>query len=252
MNIIKIILLIFLFNFILGFLIEGFFDFENIPKKYGDSITDIKAPPTNKGVPKIIHHICPKDFTRWHPKWFHCYASWLRVFPKEEYNHMHWFDDELHEVIKSDGNEWFLPIFEGYNVNIKRIDMVRPFLLYKYGGVYADMDIEVHKNFFDQLHEEKVSIVESPYKGNEEISNCLMASPVGNNYWLLVIDRCYKHKDTYTLLATGPQLFSEIYREHPDLVHVLPDKLFNPAPWFDENKEIYTIHLNTVMWDGSQ
>jgi len=249
MDTLKIILFIFLFYFIFGFLIEGFYDFENIPKKYGENILDIKTSP-HKGIPKIIHHICPKDFMRWHIKWFKCYASWLIVFPKEEYTHMHWFDDELDKVIKNehDGYEWFLPIFEGYPHHIKRIDIVRPFLLYKYGGVYADMDIEVYKNFFDQLHEEKVSIVESPYKGNEEISNCLVASPIGHYYWLLLLDRCYKYTDKYTLLATGPQLYSEIYKEHPELVHVLTDVLFNPAPWFEENKNIYTKHLNTVMW----
>ena len=252
MNIIvKIILFIILFNFILGFIIEGFYDFENIPKKYGDEIPDIKVT-QNKGVPKIIHHVCPKDFRRWHPKWFHCYASWLRVFPKEEYTHMHWFDDELEEVIKNDGFEWFLPTFQNYNVNIKRIDMVRPFILYKYGGVYADMDIEVYKNFFDQLHEEKASIVESPYKSNENIANCLMGSPPGHHFWLLVIDRCYRYVNEYTLLSTGPQLFDRVHKDHPDLVHILPDKLFNPAPWFEENPDIYTKHFNTVMWDGSQ
>jgi hypothetical protein len=250
MHIIKIILIIFLLYFTFGILIEGFFNFENIPSKYGDAIPDIKISP-NKGIPKIIHHICPKDFRRWHPKWFHCYGSWLRVFPKEEYTHMHWFDDELEEVIKNDGFEWFLPTFQNYNVNIKRIDMVRPFLLYKYGGIYADMDIEVYKNFFDQLHEEKVSIVESPYKGNENIANCLMASPVGNHFWLLVIDRCYRYVNEYTLLSTGPQLYDKVYAEHQDLVHVLPDRLYNPAPWFEENPDIYTKHFNTVQWDGS-
>lgn len=247
MNIIKIILLIFLFNFILGFLIEGFFDFENIPKKYGDAISDIKVSP-NKGVPKIIHHICPKDFRRWHPKWFYCYESWIRVFPKKEFTHMHWFDDELEEVIKNYGFEWFLPTFQNYNVNIKRIDMVRPFILYKYGGIYGDMDIQVYKNFYDQLHEEKVSMAESPYKGNENITNCLMASPIGNHFWLLVIDRCYRYVNEYTLLSTGPQLYDKVNDEHPGLVHVLPDVLFNPPPWAEENKDIYTKHLNTVAW----
>ena len=250
-TIIKIIVFILLFNLIIGFLIEGFFDFENIPKEYGKKIEDIKKSP-NKVVPKIIHHICPKDFRRWHSKWFFCYESWLRVFPKEEYTHMHWFDDELDQVIKNDGYEWFLPIFESYDVNIKRIDMVRPFILYKYGGVYADMDIEVYKNFFDQLHEEKVSIAESPYKGNEEISNCLMASPVNHYFWLLIIDRCYKYRDKYTLLSTGPQLISQVYSEHKELVHILPDKLFNPAPWFEKNPDIYAKHFNTVMWDGTK
>lgn len=251
MIIVKIILFIFLFYLFFGYLIENFFDFENIPKKYGDIIKDIKKSPTT-GVPKIIHHICPKDFRKWHSKWFFCYESWIRIFPKEEYTHMHWFDDELDQVIKNDGYEWFLPIFNSYDVNIKRIDMIRPFLLYKYGGIYADMDIEVYKDFFSELSPDKVSIAESPYKGNEFISNCLMSSPPNHYFWLLIIDRCYRYREKYTLLSTGPQLFTQIYEEHKDLVHVLPDTLFNPAPWFPKNDKIYVRHFNTVMWDGGK
>ena len=75
-----------------------------------------------------------------------------------------------------------------------------------------------------------------------------MASPPGHHFWLLVIDRCYRYVNEYTLLSTGPQLFDRVHKDHPDLVHVLPDKLFNPAPWFEENPDIYTKHFNTVMW----
>lgn len=248
-NFIKIILIILFFNIILGYLIEGFFEFENIKKNY--NIENINISPEN-GVPRIIHHICPKDFTRWHSKWFYCYESWLRIFPKEEFTHMHWYDDELHNIIEKDGFEWFLPIFNAYDVNIKRIDMIRPFILYKFGGVYADMDIQVYKNFFSELSDSKVSIAESPYKGNEEITNCFMGSPPKHNFWLLIIDRCYRYRDKYTLLSTGPQLISEVYKENPQLVHVLSDKLFNPAPWFEENPDIYLKHYNTVMWDGTK
>jgi hypothetical protein len=88
-------------------------------------------------------------------------------------------------------------------------------------------------------------MAKSPYKCNEEISNCIMASSIGHYFWLLVIDRCYSHKEKYTLLSTDPQLFSEIYAENKDMVHVLPDRLFNHAPWFEENHDIYAKHYNT-------
>jgi hypothetical protein len=247
--IIQLFLVLLIIYFFVYYGIETFFDFKNIPKEYSYSVDDINISPVS-GIPKIIHHICPKDFRRWNPKWFTGLESWLRIFPKTEYKHMFWYDDELHKVIEEDF-PWFLDVFNSYDKNIKRIDMVRPFILYKYGGIYADMDIEVYKNFYDQLHKEKVSMVESPYKGNENISNCLMASPIGNYFWLLVIDRCYRYITEYTLLSTGPQLYDKVHADYPDLVYILPDKLFNPAPWFEENKDIYTKHLNTVMWDGS-
>jgi mannosyltransferase OCH1-like enzyme len=243
----KIIIVIILIYFIIYYILESFFDFENIPKEYGNDIDDILISKDSNGVPKIIHHICPKDFKRWHQKWFYCYESWLRLFPSPEYTHMHWFDDELHKVIDEDF-PWFLEVFNSYGENIKRIDMVRPFILYKYGGIYADMDYYVYSNFYDDLAQDKVSICESPYKGNEEITNALMSSPKNSNYWLLVIDECYKHRDTYVLLSTGPQLISKIYKEYPQLVHVLPYPIFNPPPWDAHSEAVKCKHYNTVMW----
>jgi mannosyltransferase OCH1-like enzyme len=245
-QLVKIIIIILLIYLILNYYIENFFDFENIPKEYGTNIDNIKVSNTSN-IPKIIHHICPKDFTKWHEKWFLCYESWLRVFPKSEYTHMMWYDDELHKIIEEDF-PWFLDVFNKYDQNIKRIDMVRPFILYKYGGIYADMDYQVFINFYDKLAQDKVSICESPYKGNEEITNALMASPKYNNFWLLVIDECYKHIDTYVLLSTGPQLISRIYSQYPDLVNVLPYNLYNPLPWDVTTEHTISKHYNTVAW----
>ena len=229
---------------------EYFYDFENVPKKYGENIND-KYELNGNGIPKIIHHICPRDFNRWHAKWFVCYESWLRIFPKPEYTHMHWYDDELHKVIEED-YPWFLEVFNGYTENIKRIDMVRPFILYKYGGIYADMDFQVFKNFYDNLPKDRVSICESPYKGNEENTNALMASPQGSNFWLFVIDECYKHRDTYVLLSTGPQLLRSVNQTHPDiinkLVNILPYNLYNPPPWDQTDENTISKHYNTVAW----
>ena len=221
---------------------EDFYDFTNIPKEYNN----INIVPV-VGVPKIIHHICPKDFNRWHPKWFICYESWLRLYPKPEYEHMHWYDDELHKFIESDF-PWFLEVFNSYDQNIKRIDMVRPFILYKYGGIYADMDYIAISNFYEDLSCDKVSICESPHKENEDITNALMASPIKNNFWLLVIDECYNHRDTYVLLSTGPQLITKIYHTNRDLVYVLPFTIYNPPPWDIKHDIIKAKHYNTSVW----
>jgi len=243
----KIILTVIFIYFIIYYCIEKFYNFENIPKDYGNDIDNIEVSNTS-GIPKIIHHVCPKDFKRWHPKWFICYESWLRVFPEPEYTHMHWYDDELHKIVEEEA-PWFLKIFNSYTENIKRIDMVRAFFLYKYGGIYADMDYIVYTNFYDDLDQNKVNLCESPYKGNENVTNALMASPPKNNFWLLIIDECYYHVDTYVLLSTGPQLFDRVHKKVPDVVHVLPYPIFNPPPWDNENVDIIKAkHFNTVVW----
>jgi mannosyltransferase OCH1-like enzyme len=246
MIILFIILTIVLIYFLTIVLTEHFFEFENIPKDYGNDIDNIKVS-NSSNIPKIIHHICPKDFRRWNKKWFCCYESWFKHFPEPEYTHMHWYDDELHKIVEEDF-PWFLDIFNSYDQNIKRIDMVRPFILYKYGGIYGDMDYMIFKNFYDELDPDRVSLCESPFKGNEDITNALMSSPPKNNFWLLVLDECYKHRDTYVLLSTGPQLLTRIYQFYPDLVHVLPSKNFNPFDWEPKTDDLFARHYNTYAW----
>lgn len=242
-----IILIIFLYIIICGN--EGFFDFENIPKTFNQEVTDIYKSPI-QGVPKIIHHICPRDFKKWNKKWVIGYESTLKVFPSDEFTHMHWYDDELDKFIEAE-YPWFLNIFKMYDINIKRIDIVRPFILYKYGGIYLDMDYVVYKNFFDNLSSDKVSTPESPYKHNEHIQNAFLCSPPKHNFWLLILDECYKHKDEHVFNATGPQLYSQIYFKYPELVHILPIDLYNPDISDKEsfnNDKIYAKHLLSTHW----
>ena len=228
---------------------ENFYDFKNIPKTFNESVTDINKSP-EEGIPKIIHHICPNDFKKWHPTWLLCYESWIRYYPKSEYKHMHWDDKELDDFI-SENYPWFLEVFRGYDVNIKRYDISRVFLLYHYGGIYADMDYKVYKNFYDELPKNIVSIPESPYKWNEHIQNALMISPPKHNWWLILMDECYNRREWNVFSATGPQLLTPMYFKHPELVNILPFEIYNPNIYepekIDESK-IYCKHLISTSW----
>jgi len=218
------------------------FNFVNIPANLNQSPA--------KGIPKIIHHICPNDYKRWHPHWFTCYWSWLVFYPKHEYTHLHWDDKELDDFI-TENYPWFLDVFRGYDCNIKRYDIARAFLLYHYGGIYADMDYRVFKNFYDELPQDTVSISESPYKVNEHIQNALMISPPQHTWWLIIIDECYNRRNLPVLESTGPKLLSEMYYQHPTLVNVLPAKIYNPnvhKPDKIDETQIYAKHLLSNVW----
>lgn len=217
--------------------------FNNIPIEVFNKIS-------NETLPKIIHHICPNDFKRWHSEWLICYESWLRLYPEPEYEHMHWDDKELEEFI-AEYYPWFLDIYKCYDVNIKRYDISRIFLLHHYGGIYADMDYMAYKNFFDELPIDKVSIPESPYKWNEHIQNSLMMGPPNNIFWLYVIDECYDRTTWNVFSSTGPQLLTPVYFKYPDLVNILPYELYNPniyEPESYDNNKIYCKHLITTSW----
>ena len=68
--------------------------------------------------------------------------SWKNLNPTWEYKL--WTDEDMHDFI-STKYSWFIPTFEAYPEQIQRVDSFRYFIIYEYGGLYADLDIECFK-----------------------------------------------------------------------------------------------------------
>jgi mannosyltransferase OCH1-like enzyme len=237
-----IIIIIFIL-FILLYVLNNFLYKIKIKEKFSSNI------------PKIIHQTAPTDKKKWNKLWFECQNSWHKNFPEPEYKYMMWNDEDLDNLIKNDFS-WFYEIYKSYKNNIQRIDIARYFILYKYGGIYADMDYICMKNFYNMLPSNKVSISESPYKNNENLQNALMASNVNNIFWIKLIDEAIirnsdKERDNDVLGTTGPVLISDVYNNNKNLVFILNSKLFNPNKNSSEefySKNLFAKHLGTCEW----
>jgi len=57
-----------------------------------------------------------------------------------DYQYMLWTDDTMDDFVKSDYPE-FYNVYKSYKYPIQRCDVFRYLILYKYGGIYLDMDI---------------------------------------------------------------------------------------------------------------
>jgi hypothetical protein len=78
-----------------------------------------------------------------------------------------------------------------------------------------------------------------------------MCSPPKHNFWLLIIDNCYNHRNDHVFDATGPQLFTKTYYKYPNLLNILPLELYNPNindKEAFEAKNIYAKHLLSTVW----
>jgi mannosyltransferase OCH1-like enzyme len=198
-------------------------------------------------IPKIIHQTAPSNKDKWHPIWFEYQKTWHKYFPSPEYKYVLWSDDDLENLIKYDFPS-FYPIYINYNKNIKRIDIARYFILYKYGGIYADMDYKCFKNFYDLLPQDKISISESPYPNNEFIQNALMVSPAKHPFWLKVIEEAKNRTNYPVLVATGPVLLSDMYFDNVNDINVLPVHTWNPHKDEPDNDKMITRHYGTVSY----
>jgi len=238
----KIYFIIFIFIFI-------FFSFKYINILFQKELFNNYK--LNYNIPKIIHQTAPKNKRKWHPIWNKCQKTWLKFFPIPEYKHIMWHDKDLDSFVKNEFPFFYNNTYKNYDKNIKKIDSARYLILYKYGGIYADMDYMCFKNFYNILPKNKISISESPYKENEEIQNALMISPPNNLFWLDVIKLAEKRKHSNNILySTGPRLLSDVYLQKKEKVNVLPSLLFNPHNRKKEfnNTNLYTKHIGTVSW----
>lgn len=115
----------------------------------------------------------------------------------------------------ADYYEWFLPTYDGYRYPIQRIDALKYFALYHYGGVYMDLDIACRRPL-DPLLMFPAWFPEASPLG---VNNDLMAARRGHP----IVERMTKRLEAknknwlfpYLTIfwSTGPQFGSDILRE---------------------------------------
>lgn len=191
-------------------------------------LEDITPKRAQSRLPKIVHQLWPKnrEMSPHVKRWFN---RWNELFPDVE--HRLWSDQDIRELIERDF-PWFIPTFDSYPANIMRVDSARTFILYSFGGLYADMDYEPLVNFWDRLPDDAPSLIES-FWSHELYQNSFMASPPRHEYWNytweLMLKRAQQIKvkrRAHVLYLTGPTIidaaFHQYSRDHPgSQLHVL-------------------------------
>jgi mannosyltransferase OCH1-like enzyme len=217
-------------------------------------------------IPKIIHHIAPKDISRWHPIWNRCYPSWKEHF--SDFEHKLWEDgEEINNFVKEHYPQYY-DMFMDFPAHIMRVDFVRFCILHHYGGIYSDMDMFCYKNFYDELSH-PLHIIEAPY-GEEFLESSLMMSEPAHEFWTDCMElskevfyttiKKYEIKIPFNnnrahqyLLQSGcgPNLICRVWRKwvktKPNFLQTLPGILYNNHG-MSYHPEYRTKHLMTGMW----
>ena len=215
-------------------------------------------------IPKIIHHIAPKDKSRWHPIWDRCYPTWKQHFP--DFEHKLWNDEEDIDNFVKNSYPQYWQLYSDFPAHIMRIDFVRFCILHRYGGIYADMDMFCYRNFYDEI-DAPLQIIEAPY-GDEFLESSLMTSDQNHDFWIDCINlsntqfyaevkkRNIKipfNDDRATqyiiISSTGPNLICRLWRKwaNTNKVKTLPGILYNNHG-MSYHPEYRTKHMMTGMW----
>ena len=198
-----------------------------------------------KDTSKIIHQTwkttqLPDKFTRWSQTCKMALADW---------KYMLWTDDGNRNLIK-EHYSFFLKTYDGYDKMIKRVDAIRFFYLYHYGGLYIDLDFECLKDLRGILKDKIVLGAMGDGKCNHCLPNAFMYSPYPKmEFWKFCIDKLIKKsgKKEDVESTAGPIFLKKAYEEFIKLspeegkdITVLPSKYLYPINWSIQPEPICT------------
>lgn len=182
-----------------------------------------------------------------------------------------WTDEDNLALIRT-SYSWFLPTYDAYKHEIERVDAVRYFILYSYGGIYIDLDMECLKPLDDLLSGNEIyfSLEAGPAIDNQVVSNAFMASEPGNGFFHHVMTHLEGFRTSDITFRdvfnnTGPDMLTREYLRHHDrfdfgivgLDDICPLKMLGQHPELKHhdltdvraNRRLYLIHHNTESWN---
>jgi mannosyltransferase OCH1-like enzyme len=224
-------------------------------------------------IPQIIHQTWKTE--KLPDKFRHLQETWKIKHPLWKY--ILWTDEMNREFIEQHFH-WFLKKYDKFTNNIQRVDAVRYFILYLYGGVFVDLDFECIANIGPLLESATCVLGREPEEhcrihGKDMIvSNAFIACIPGHDFIKALCDevasarRKTRHKSDRILDSTGPFMLTRVLKTFPrqDDVRVLEAKILYPLPKSESDtclnsddlpesdrcklKDAYAIHYYVGSW----
>ncbi len=171
-----------------------------------------------------------------------------------DWKYILWTDEDNDAFVKKEYPD-FYDVFKGFSRNIMRADVIRYLIMYKIGGVYADLDYEILQPFNFGNNNIILPLNRSISFGDKEntLGNCFFASVPGHLFWSDVINNLKNNPPNVTdytqvVDATGPGLLTRIYYENEERYSdiYLPERLVYHPPSPNNKKDIKKIKNNGI------
>ena len=189
----------------------------------------------NAEIPHIFHQTWKTSDIP--DEWQAYVQSWRTHHP--HWQHILWTDENNRKFIQ-DHYPDFLEFYDSYSYNIQRADVIRYFILYTYGGVYVDLDLECLQPI-DRLlaHHTFVAGYEPPphaqwLGAKSMVCNAFMASIPRHRLLAAILQalKTFNPKITFhteVLKTTGPLMLTQVVKQYSfDDITLLDDHILYP------------------------
>ena len=193
---------------------------------------------------KIIHQCwfgpnpMPEEHVEYGRKWKELNPDWEFIV---------WTENSLPALVNKDVyDELGIPLSINHRIHpialaTQRADVVAYELVYSYGGLYINTDIEPVKPL-TKLFEDNPELLTKCGAGwevpDQWVVNAVLWAPEPfMPFWRICINdlsgRYFSDRGGYMNGVTGPHLITAAYRKKPGLLHVFPKETFNPYGFLD-------------------
>lgn len=195
---------------------------------------------------KLIHRVwlddlMPDEFARYGERWAELHPDWhVRDWMRSDELPRLRCQDLFDAAPRMVPNDW------------KRLqsDIVRLELLYQFGGIYADTDVEPLKPLDDLIDGVPAW---APWEAQGRwVGQFIMGCEAGHPFFRRLLDGLPAHVEANlggpVALLSGPRYVTPVYRRRPDELHVFDQRYFTPYSFDElhradaEFPEAYCIH----------
>lgn len=206
-------------------------------------------------IPKIIHQTYKTS--KLPEVWENTPETWQRFHP--DWKYMFWTDDDNRALV-AEHFSWFLETYDGYEYNIQRADAIRPMILFMYGGLYVDCDIQALRPVDSEMRGDLCLLLSKNMGG---VTNSVMASCPGHPFWINVLQQMVLRRDDWwggikhatVMNTTGPNVIDYCLKnwiEAKGKVTMLPTDKFFPCSVCDPKpcggRGAYVAHVEGSSW----
>jgi hypothetical protein len=198
-------------------------------------------------IPRIIHQTwktadIPERYRA-------CQASWREYHP--DWTYILWTDADI-EAFVIEHFPRLLDLFQRYPDQIQRVDAARYMILFKYGGVYADLDVCCRRSFESLLAYDVFLAETEPLGVSNDLMGCAKTSPFFG-YLLERLQPAYSHwprrlvpRHFRVLLTTGSLFVTNGLRAAPfgETIYILPGHLYGAG----SDPQTYVTHVPGNTW----
>jgi mannosyltransferase OCH1-like enzyme len=182
-------------------------------------------------IPRIIHQIWIQGVDAMPGRYRQLADTWRRHHPA--WTHRLWDQSSLHEVLGE--TDWWR-VYERQPEVIARADVARYALLQKFGGVYADLDIECRRPIDPIVAGEHLCATTYSHPRPApsrfaDATNSFLASVVAHPLWADILARLEEDADAglFVTARTGPAMLAQLLEGQADVRLVRFPRAFTTA-----------------------